>query len=155
MRLCKHISTVISIVALTLFSWVDLCAQIDADVTEKTIVLYNNLKMIQEGDQFLFGQEFFNSFTFGSSGAHGNKTYSDCNEVTGTHPAVLGSDFHYYLTKGATERSYHTEAVKWAFQQGYVITFDWHLSGRGTTTYEYRESTTDQAGTVRDGQKRF
>src|SRR5690606_11044214 len=53
-----------------------------------------------------------------------------------------------YLEKDATERSYHTEAVKWAYQQGFVITFDWHLSGKGTTTYEYTETTKDLVNSI-------
>jgi hypothetical protein len=112
-------------------------AQVDSDASEKTKILYSNLKKIQNGNTFLFGQEFFNSFRFSSGGYHTEKEYSDCKAVTGAHPAVLGSDFHYYLEKPSGERTAHTEAVKWAYQQGYVITFDWHLSGRGTTTYEY------------------
>jgi hypothetical protein len=115
-------------------------AQVDEDATEKTKILYSNLKKIQEGNTFLFGQEFFNSFRFNSGGAHGDETFSDSKDVTGSHPAVLGSDFHYYLEKSATERGYHTDAVKWAYQQGYVITFDWHISARGTTSYEYAGS---------------
>lgn len=123
-------------------------AQVNAGASEKTKILYNNLKIIQASDQFLFGQEFFNSFRFSSGSAHGEKEYSDSKAVTGSHPAVLGSDFHYYLEKSATERSYHTEAVKWAFQQGYVITFDWHISGRGTTTYEYNAETKDLVNNI-------
>ncbi len=125
------------------FISVQAFSQVDDDATEKTKTLYANLKAIQNAPFFLFGQEFFNSFQYSSGSAHGDETYSDCFSVTGAHPAVLGSDFHYYLDKSATERSYHTEAVKWAYQQGLAITFDWHLSGKGTTTYEYREATKD------------
>ena len=125
------------------------CAgQIDPDASEKTKVLYANLKLIQNGSHFLFGQEFFNSFQYSSGSAHGNNTFSDCKEVTGAHPAVLGSDFHYYLEKDATERGYHTEAVKWAYQQGFAITFDWHLSGKGTTTYEFKDATKDLVDSI-------
>ena len=113
-------------------------AQVNSSATEKTKILYSNLKLIQESDHFLFGQEFFNSFRFSSGAAHGEKEMSDSKAVTGSHPALLGSDFHYYLEKSDTERAYHTEAVKWAYQQGYAITFDWHISGRGTNTYEYK-----------------
>lgn len=118
-------------------------AQVDPDASNKTIILYDNLKTIQNSNQFLFGQEFFNSFRYSSGSAHGDEEYADAFAVTGAYPVVLGSDFHYYLEKDATERSYHTEAVKWAYQQGFVITFDWHLSGKGTTTYEYTETTKD------------
>lgn len=116
-------------------------AQVDPDATDKTIALYANLKRIQNSGQFMFGQEFFNSYRYSSGSPHGNRDYSDSKAVSGAHPAVLGSDFHYYLEKNATEQGYHLEAVKWAFQQGCAITFDWHLSGRGTTTYEYTETT--------------
>src|SRR5690606_15332228 len=114
----------------------------------KTVILYDNLKTIQNSNQFLFGQEFFNSFRYSSGGAHGDEEYADCFAVTGAYPVVLGSDFHYYLEKDATERSYHTEAVKWAYQQGFVITFDWHLSGKGTSTYEYTETTKDLVNSI-------
>lgn len=110
-------------------------AQVDDDASEKTITLYNNLKVIQNSNYFLFGQEFFNSFKYSSGSAHGDKTYSDSHEVTGAYPVVLGSDFHYYLDKSDTERGYHTEAVKWAYQQGLIITFDWHISARNTSAY--------------------
>lgn len=123
-------------------------AQVDTDVTEKTSILYSNLKKIQERKQFLFGQEFFNSFGYSSGSAHGEEIFSDSEAVTGAHPAVLGSDFHYYLTKSAAERQYHTEAVKWAYQQGLAITFDWHLSARGSSSYEYSESVKALAGNI-------
>lgn len=120
---------------LLIFKGHAIHAQVDSDATYKTKSLYFNLKRVQESDQFLFGQEFFNSFRYSSGSAHGDEQSSDSKTITGAHPAVLGSDFHYYLEKDATERSYHTEAVKWAYQQGYVITFDWHLSARGRTSY--------------------
>ncbi len=111
-------------------------AQVDNDLTEKTLTLYNNLKIVQNSSYLLFGQEFFNSFKYSSGSAHGDKTYSDSHVVTGAYPMVLGSDFHYYIEKNATERGYHREAVKWAYQQGFVITFDWHISARNTASYQ-------------------
>ncbi|MBK5277642.1 MAG: T9SS type A sorting domain-containing protein [Bacteroidia bacterium] len=130
--------------SFTAQSW----AQIDTDASTRTKTLYDNLRIIQNSPQFLFGQEFFNSFKFSSGSAQGDPTFSDCNEVTGTHPAVLGSDFHYYLEKSVAERNIHTEAVKWAYRQGYAITFDWHLSGKGTNTYQYQESTKDLVDSI-------
>lgn len=56
-----------------IFSVIHSSAQIDTDVSEKTVALYNNLKLIQNSDQFLFGQEFFNSFRYSSGSAHGEK----------------------------------------------------------------------------------
>ncbi len=122
--------------------------QIDADATIQSKALYRNLKVVAESKNILFGQEFFNSFRYSAGSAHGDKDYSDSKAVTGSHPAVLGSDFHYYLEKTATERLYHTEAVKWAFQQGYVITFDWHLSARGTSSYQFVGSPPDLVNNI-------
>ena len=137
-----------SFIAWRLLSPSPCTGQIDSDASEKTKILYANLKLIQNSSQFMFGQEFFNSFRYNSGSAHGMNTYSDSKEVTGADPAVLGSDFHYYLEKDVTERGYHTEAVKWAYQQGYAITFDWHLSGKGTTTYEYQDATKDLVDSI-------
>lgn len=123
------------IIFLALFLPAQVHAQVDGDLTEKTKNLYNNLKIIQNSNYFLFGQEFYNTFKYSSGSAHGDKEYADAHAVTGAYPAVLGSDFHYYLDKGATERVYHTEAVKWAYQKGFIITFDWHISARNTTSY--------------------
>jgi len=128
-----------------------LWAQIDTDVSEKTKALYDNLKKIQNSDNFMFGQEFFNSFRFSSGSAHGDEAFSDAFQITGAHPAVLGSDFHYYIEKNATERGYHTDAVKWAYQQGYVITFDWHISARNTTSYECGTAPANLAKNIANG----
>lgn len=130
-------------IILFVFTSFQIAAQVDTDLTTKTKALYSNLKKIESGNTFLFGQEFFNSYRFSSGAAHGDETFSDSKQVTGSHPAVLGSDFHYYLEKNDTERGYHTDAVKWAYQQGYVITFDWHISARGTTSYEYTAANDD------------
>ncbi|CAD5282412.1 MULTISPECIES: glycosyl hydrolase [unclassified Imperialibacter] len=126
-----------------------LC-QVDPDASDKTFYLYDNLRRVQASNQFLFGQEFFNSFSYASGSADGDKESSDSKDVTGTHPAVLGSDFHYYLEKSEGERRYHTEAVKWAYQQGYVITYDWHLSARGTSSYEYKDDVKDLVSNIVD-----
>jgi mannan endo-1,4-beta-mannosidase len=138
---------VATLLMVLLYSTVGL-GQIDADASENTKTLYQNLRIIQNSNYFLFGQEFFNSFKFSSANAHNDETYSDCHQVTGAYPVVLGSDFHYYLEKSATERQYHTEAVKWAYRQGFVITFDWHLSGKGTSTYQYTETTKNLVNSI-------
>jgi hypothetical protein len=114
--------------------------QVDDDLTDETKALFGHLKELQKSDRFLFGQEFFNSYRHPGN-AHDDATYSDAKSVVGHHPAVLGSDFHYYQGKHRTEKRWHTEAVKYAYNQGYVITFDWHLSARGTSTYKHSKAT--------------
>ncbi|MBX2963353.1 MAG: T9SS type A sorting domain-containing protein [Cyclobacteriaceae bacterium] len=126
-------------------------AQVDDNASVKTVILYDNLKIIQNSNYFLFGQEFFNSFKYSSGSAHGDKAYADSHEVTGAYPVVLGTDFHYYLDKSNTERGYHTEAVKWAYQQGFVITFDWHISARNTSSYTCTGSPANLAKNIANG----
>lgn len=150
MRTSSSIIKVI-IFSLTVLVSKSALAQINTEATEKTVALYNNLRKIQNSDNFMFGQEFFNSFRFSSGAAHGDETFSDAFNVTGSHPAVLGSDFHYYLEKNATERGYHTDAVKWAFQQGYIITFDWHISARNTSSYNCTGAPANLAKNIANG----
>lgn len=126
-------------------------AQVDDDANEKTVLLYKNLKAVQNSNYFLFGQEFFNSFKYTSGSAHGDETYSDVKEVLGAYPVVLGSDFHYYLDKDNTERGYHTDAVKWAYKQGFIITYDWHISARNTTSYSCSGSPASLAKNIANG----
>ena len=51
-------------------------------------------------------------------------------DVTGTHPAVLGQDFHYYLEKPPDEVEAHFAAAKVACNWGCVLTFDFHMLSR-------------------------
>jgi mannan endo-1,4-beta-mannosidase len=138
---------ILSFLSATTFAF-HASGQVNNHVTDKTQYLYDNLKKIQNSSSFLFGQEFFNSFKYSSGSAHSDETFSDAKTITGSHPALLGSDFHYYLEKDATERGYHTDAVKWAFQQGYVITFDWHISARGTSSYSFSGSPANLANNI-------
>jgi mannan endo-1,4-beta-mannosidase len=145
----SKIRTRIGSIAIVLIFFTNYAAaQVNANANTKTKFLFENLKKIQNGNSFLFGQEFFNSFKFSSGSAHGDETFSDAKDITGSHPALLGSDFHYYLEKDVTERGYHTDAVKWAFQQGYVITFDWHISARGTNSYSFSGSPANLANNI-------
>ncbi|MBX2894211.1 MAG: T9SS type A sorting domain-containing protein [Cyclobacteriaceae bacterium] len=141
----------ICVLLWSLVVYVHAFTQVDSNVSEKTAILYNNLKVIQNSNYFLFGQEFFNSFRYSSGAAHGDKNHADSYDVTGAYPMVLGSDFHYYLDKSETERGYHTEAVKWAYQQGFVITFDWHISARNTTSYECGGAPVNLAKNIANG----
>lgn len=133
------------------FGLMQSLAQVDDDANEKTVLLYKNLKAVQNSNYFLFGQEFFNSFKYTSGSAHGDETYSDVKEVLGAYPVVLGSDFHYYLDKDNTERGYHTDAVKWAYKQGFIITYDWHISARNTTSYSCSGSPASLAKNIANG----
>lgn len=113
-----------------------LNAQIDLNAYQNVKNLYGNLKEVSNSSKFLFGQEFFNSYSW-NGGNHENETISDCYEVTGKHPAVLGQDFLYYIYKDTTEKRKHLEAAKKAYKYGCVITFDFHMPGMYGKSYEY------------------
>lgn len=109
---------------------------IDPDATDKTVALYKNLKDIGfTEDQFLFGQEFSNSYN--TTGLSSNPWQTECHDVVGDHPAVLGSDFFYYLKDNGAEKSTHLTGVQKAYNDfgaGAVITFDWHMPGPAGNT---------------------
>jgi len=104
-----------------------LSAQIDPGATQTVKYLYGNLKEVAfDTKGILFGQEFFNSYSW-YGGNHEDENRSDCKDVTGVHPAVLGQDFHYYLYKSSDEKRKHKEAALKAYQLGCVVTFDFHM----------------------------
>ena len=90
----------------------------------------------------LFGQEFFNSFRFPAIGPTATSvsdeehTKSDCFDVLGVHPAVLGQDFLYYLYKGPEHYAHHAAAARFAHDAGCFVTFDWHMEGRHGHKYQ-------------------
>ena len=115
-------------------------AQIDAGATTQTKNLYKNLKDIAwGGKEILFGQEFYNSFSFAIDDQN-NPDFSDYKDVTGDHPALLGQDFHYYITKGPAERSRHKKAAEFIYKKGGVITFDFHMYSKYHKSFTYEDS---------------
>ncbi|NUQ81829.1 MAG: T9SS type A sorting domain-containing protein [Bacteroidetes bacterium] len=115
-------------------------AQVDAQATQETKNLYANLKKVAfNGKNILFGQEFFNSYSW-SGGNHENEDVSDVKTVAGVHPAVLGQDFHYYLYKSADERRKHKEAAIKAKALGCVVTFDFHIYSKYHNSSEYADA---------------
>jgi len=117
-----------------------LSAQIDPGATQTVKYLYGNLKEVAfDTKGILFGQEFFNSYSW-YGGNHEDENRSDCKDVTGVHPAVLGQDFHYYLYKSSDEKRKHKEAALKAYQLGCVVTFDFHMKSRYHDGYDYQSS---------------
>ena len=113
-------------------------AQIDTDALQAVSNLYENLKLVEQEKEFFFGQEFFNSFQF-NVGVQDDPSFSDCKDVTGEHPGVLGQDFHYYLYKSDNERKAHKDAALYAFSEGAVITFDFHIRSRVAQSTYYTD----------------
>eukprot|EP00466_Bigelowiella_natans_P017692 jgi/Bigna1/141215/aug1.61_g15923 len=95
----------------------------------------------EKKDSFLFGMEFFNGFfsQWHEKARIGGHWRSDCCDVTGSHPSVLGQDFHYYLEKSKEEAKSHLEAARVASGWGCVLTFDYHMMGRYGKKFEFSE----------------
>lgn len=101
---------------------------IDNSASYETKVLYTNLANLANGNKFAFGQEFPASFKLG--GIDNDPNTSDCKDVVGDHPAVFGIDPHYLLYKGAEQRAVHIAEAKAAYNNGSIVTFDFHQKSR-------------------------
>ncbi|MEN9907254.1 MAG: hypothetical protein RLZZ540_395 [Bacteroidota bacterium] len=125
---------------IVLFITGEVGAQIDGGATTQTKNLYHNLKDIAwNGKEILFGQEFYNSYSFAIDDQK-NPDCSDYKDVTGDHPALLGQDFHYYITKGSVERARHKKAAQFIYKKGGVLTFDFHMYSKYHEAFVYEES---------------
>ncbi len=102
---------------------------VDTTVTAETHHLLNSLHRIGWGDQFMMGHEFPLSFTLSGAGDN-DPTTSDIKDVVGDHPGVHGSDFHFMIDKEEAEGTRHKLAVTTAYQNGAVITMDYHWPGK-------------------------
>ncbi|NOU59693.1 glycosyl hydrolase [Marinifilum caeruleilacunae] len=113
---------------------------VDPDANQEVINLLKNLGKIANSNQFIFGQEFPLSFQLGSI-RHDLST-SDCFDVTGDHPGVYGIDPHYMLYKTDQERQTHISEAKHAYENGSVVTFDFHQQSRSDNKIYYSDITT-------------
>lgn len=101
---------------------------VDADATNVTKALLTKLAQVGNSGKFIFGQEFPLSFKL--NGLRLDLSTSDCKDVTGDNPGVYGIDPHYILYKTAEERKAHIDEAKLAYQNGSVVTFDFHQQSR-------------------------
>ena len=103
-------------------------APIDLNATNATKNLFNNLAKIANSDQFIFGQEFPMSFKL--NGQRTDLSTSDSKEVSGDHPGVYGIDPHYMLYKTASEKQLHIDEAKYAYDNGAIVTMDFHQQSK-------------------------
>ncbi|WP_158275648.1 glycosyl hydrolase [Marinilabilia rubra] len=101
---------------------------LDLDASTATQNLLLNLGKIANGPEFAFGQEFPMSFKLNS--LRWSLETSDSKEVTGDHPAVYGIDPHYMLYKSEDQKQLHIDEALYAYQNGGIITFDFHQQSR-------------------------
>ncbi|TCO08436.1 glycosyl hydrolase [Natronoflexus pectinivorans] len=101
---------------------------VDPNATQETRSLLINLGKIANGPEFIFGQEFPMSFQLNN--LRWNLNTSDCKDVVGDHPGVFGIDPHYMLYKGSQQRDLHIQEARYAYENGAVVTFDFHQESR-------------------------
>jgi mannan endo-1,4-beta-mannosidase len=124
-----------------LFITGEVGAQIDGGVTTQTKNLYYNLKEIAwDKKEILFGQEFFNSQSYAIN-PQDDPAESDYKSTTGDHPAVLGQDFEWYISK-SWELSRMKAAAQHVYNNGGVLTFDYHMLSKYHAGHTY--SSVDQ-----------
>ncbi|EDY81021.1 Glycosyl hydrolase family 26 [Verrucomicrobiia bacterium DG1235] len=104
-------------------------------LTRETVNLLANLHRIGwDPDSFAFGQEFPLSYREGIGSGDGQIEKSDSKDVVGDHPGVHGSDFDYMLDR-SWEEDFHIAAARRAYEDGAIVTFDWHWGGKYGGTY--------------------
>ncbi|WP_299666511.1 glycosyl hydrolase [uncultured Polaribacter sp.] len=114
---------------------------IDVNATTETINLYNNIANIANSSQFAFGQEFPMSFQLG--GLRTDLSTSDAKDVVGDHPAVYGIDPNYLMYKSAQQREVHINEAKYAYNNGSVVTMDFHQQSKTDGKIYMRDITTE------------
>ncbi|WP_299550567.1 glycosyl hydrolase [Seonamhaeicola sp.] len=114
---------------------------IDSNATQETKNLYTKLATLANGSQFAFGQEFPLTFQLNSMSTDLNT--SDCKDVTGDHPGVYGIDPHYMLYKPESQKQLHIDEAKHAYNNGSIVTFDFHQRSRTDHKVYFNGITTD------------
>jgi YD repeat-containing protein len=115
---------------------------VDNSATQETKNLLTNLATIGNGPDFIFGQEFPMSFKL--DGIRWDMSTSDSKEVAGDHPGVFGIDPHYMLYKSDDQRDLHIEEARLAYQNGGVVTFDFHQQSRFDNKIYIKDITDDR-----------
>lgn len=112
---------------------------VDPDASAATQNLLSNLAVLANTDKFAFGQEFPMSFQLNELRI--DLSTSDCKDVTGDHPGVFGLDFHYFMYKSNDQRDLHIREAKYAYENGAVVTFDFHQQSRFDNKIYFNEIT--------------
>lgn len=110
---------------------------VDGGASEKTKNLYNKIASIANSEKFAFGQEFPLSFKL--NGLSSNLSTSDCYDVVGDHPGVYGIDPHYMLYKTTEEKQLHIDEAKHAYDNGSIVTFDFHQQSKNDHKIYYND----------------
>lgn len=95
---------------------------------------YNNLKAFTKSEFTMFGMA--NALTISYSGGpkHAFNDRSDAKDITGSHPAMIESDFMWY-GDDANFRRNDTIAMREAYKRGAVTAYANHLRGRDSKSF--------------------
>lgn len=128
-------------ILLTFASWGAAAPEpVDADATPQTRALLAHLHHIAwQTDTVMFGQEFPLSYDRREVG-YLDVEQSDVKDVTGDHPAVHGSDFHFLIDKDRHERFAHLRAARKAYADGAMVTLDYHWLGKTGNSHNWDEA---------------
>ncbi len=103
---------------------------VDPDATSETVALFYNLKINSKTDFLIGQQDAFNAFYTNAGGD------SDMKKLTGSDPALLGSDFMFITddnNNGEANNFFYQQEVQItgdaieAYNKGMVNIFCWHL----------------------------
>lgn len=114
---------------------------IDSDASFETKNLFEKLGAIGDSDEFIFGQEFPMSFKL--NGLRTDLSTSDCKDVTGDHPGVFGIDPNYMIYKSDEQKQLHIQEAQFAYQNGGIVTFDFHQESKTDGRFYYDEISTE------------
>lgn len=115
---------------------------IDSNALNQTKILYNKMASLANSEAFAFGQEFPMSFQLNS--LRTDLSTSDCKDVTGDHPGVYGIDPHYMLYKTEEQKRVHINEAKYAFENGSIVTFDFHQLSKTDRKIYFNEITSNE-----------
>lgn len=115
-----------------------------------TQALLERLGRIAAAGKTLFGMANANTLTY--KGRLGPEV-SDCQAVTGAHPAFVEDDFMWYSStdpnwQAGVTRERHLAALRAAHGRGAVCGFCWHLAGKDSGSFRYRTERGPGAGEV-------
>lgn len=93
----------------------------DGAASPQTIALLTSLTAVRDDDKVLFGHQHDNYIGQYFLDKAGTKHQSDVYNGTGSYPGVFGYDFIEVLDNHVN----YSHHVRFAYEQGAVITFDW------------------------------
>jgi sialate O-acetylesterase len=112
----------------------------DKQATVETKALFKNLDLLGENRQILFGQQ--DATVMGHIWADPSNTRSDLKDITGSFPAMIGTDFSGLSSNDAATventKNSLLQIVSATYRRGGITTICWHMSNpAGGGNYNY------------------